>query len=64
MTEMKRIIDLGWANGWGETPKEITDAEAKGFKVEEISHNSRSCVTAYKIETDAFIYTWKVDSSN
>lgn len=64
MPETKQIIDLGWANGWRETPKEITDAEAKGFKVEEISHNNRSCVTTYKIETDAFILTWKVDSSD
>lgn len=64
MPDKKQIIKLGWANGWSETPKEITDAKAKGFKVEEISHDNRSCVTAYKIETDAFIFTWKVDSSD
>lgn len=62
MTDKKQIIDLGWANGWNETPKEIADAKSKGFTAEEISQNH--CVTKYKIETDAFILTWKVDSSD
>ena len=32
----KETIDLGWANGWKETPKELLEAKEKGFKTEEI----------------------------
>lgn len=44
---MKKIIDLGWANGWHGTPDVIKQAEKKGFKIEEVRHDCRQCVTWY-----------------
>lgn len=61
---MKKIIDLGWANGWHGTPDVIKQAEKKGFKIEEVRHDCRQCVTWYQIETDDSIIKWKVDSSD
>ena len=60
---MKKIIDLGWANGWHGTPDAIKEAKEKGFKIEEVGHDGRRCVTWYQIETDDSIIKWKVDSS-
>lgn len=59
----KKIIDLGWANGWHGTPPEVTQAREKGFKVENTYHNNRTCESHYKIETDDSIIVWKEDSS-
>lgn len=61
---MKKIIDLGWANGWLDTPDVIKEAKKKGFKIEEVRHDERSCLTWYQIETDDSIIKWKVDSSD
>lgn len=61
---MKKIIDLGWGNGWRDTPGIIKEAKEKGFKIEEIRHDGRSCVTWYQIETDNSIIKWKADSSD
>ena len=36
----------------------------KGFKIEEVRHDCRQCVTWYQIETDDSIIKWKVDSSD
>jgi hypothetical protein len=56
---MKKIIDLGFANGWHDTPDVIKEAKEKGFKVEEVER-----VTWYQIETDDSIIKWMVDSSD
>lgn len=61
---MKKIIDLGWANGWHGTPDVIKEAEEKGFKIEDVGHDGRQCITWYQIETDDSIIKWKVDSSD
>lgn len=61
---MKKIIDLGWENGWHGTPDVIKEAEEKGFKIEEVGHDGRQCITWYQIETDDSIIKWKVDSSD
>ena len=61
---MKKIIDLGWENGWHGTPDVIKEAKEKGFIIEEVRHDCRQCVTWYQIETDDSIIKWKVDSSD
>lgn len=61
---MKKIIYLGFANGWYDTPDVIKEAKEKGFKVEEVEHDGRHCVTWYQIETDDSIIRWMVDSSD
>lgn len=61
---MKKIIYLGFANGWHDTPDVIKKAKEKGFKTEEVGHDGRHCVTWYQIETDDSIIRWMVDSSD
>ena len=61
---MKKIIYLGFANVWHDTPDVIKEAKEKGFKVEEVEHDGRHCVTWYQIETDDSIIRWMVDSSD
>ena len=61
---MKEVINLGWENGWHGTPDVIKEAKEKGFKIEEVRHDCRHCVTWYQIETDDSIIKWIVDSSD
>lgn len=61
---MKKIIDLGWANGWHGTPDAIKEAKEKGFEIEEVWHDGQQCITCYQIETNDSIIKWKVDSSD
>ena len=61
---MKKIIYLGFANGWHDTPDVIKEAKEKGFKIEEVEHDGRHYVTWYQIETDDSIIRWMVDSSD
>ena len=60
---MKEYKNLGWENGWKETPKEIEEARFNGFKTREVGECGRCC-TIYEIETDTQILRWKVDSSD
>lgn len=52
--------NLGWANGWRETPPEVIEAEKKGYKVTSVSCGH--CVTEYVCEEGGWFY--KVDSSD
>ena len=47
-----------------EHPFAIKEAKEKGFKIEEVGHDGRQCITCYQIETDDSIIKWKVDSSD
>lgn len=57
----KEHIDLGWVNGWTETPAVLRDAWLQGYREKEVS--SRNCVHAYRLETPAAVITWKEDTS-
>lgn len=59
----KRIIDLGWANGWKGTPIELQNALVEGGKFNEIYNNGRG-ETRYRCELPDRIVTYKVDSSD
>ena len=58
----KRVIDLGWANGWHGTPTELQNALVEGGKFVETYHHD--CETHYRCELDDRIITYKVDSSD
>lgn len=52
--------DLGWANGWKETPPEVLEAREKGYPITETY--TRGNTTRYDCEELCFCYF--VDSSD
>lgn len=59
----KKYIDLGYANGWPETPEVLRKAHEAGFKDELTYYNGRGD-SHYRCETDDTIITYQVDSSD
>ena len=52
--------DLGYMNGWKETPKELIEAIAKDYEIKE--ERIGPCLRKYTCEQGGFFY--KVDSSD
>lgn len=58
----KQIIDLGWANGWCETPEVLRKANEAGFKARCTYYDGRG-YSEYRCETNDEIIIYKVDST-
>lgn len=52
--------NLGYANGWKETPKELIEARAKGYEIKE--KKIGRCLHEYTCEKGGFKY--RIDSSD
>lgn len=57
----KETIDLGWANGWTETPEALQEATRQNCKTRLIK--SQRHIDYYECETPTAIITYKVDTS-
>lgn len=64
----KKVIDLGWMNGWEGEPEEYKAAmkalgeHRPGYSLKSYAHGS--CATEYRITTPDYIISYKIDSSD
>lgn len=59
----KEVLDLGWANGWTETPQALQEAAKLDCKTRIVESDHRRHVDYYECETPTSIIKYRADTS-
>ena len=64
MDEMPKVINLGWANGWKETPEIVKKCHALGHRPIDIDRGPPFRGLDHEVRCDICGYVYHVDSSD